>query len=362
MSIDFIALTILLFLLLPLSYLKISIFKDQITPSLAFPRILDLKIPTRKTKWAAYPNKLHFAAFIFFAIAFIDPHLWLKRAVPLRPPSHSELPTKGIAIYLALDQSGSMAGEAKEVNGKRISKIDLLKNVTRQFIQDHPSDLIGLVSFARIPRVLVPLTLDQGVLLKELEKINVVQKPDEDGTGIGYAIFKTASLIAATRYFSEELRKEAAPPYTINGAAIIVVTDGFQDPSKLDLGNRLRTMELDDAANYVKKQNIHLYIVNIDPAFASPEYAPHRRLLEEITKETGGHFFMVEDSRNLQSIYKEVDRLEKGNISQEAAAQSPKGEDEKKSRFSFYPFFIGMGLLCLFLALWLESWVLKRIP
>lgn len=366
-ALDYTATAFLLAGLLAIILLKHFLFPKSPSPSLAFSRLADLKQKTWRSHLIPLPRKLHGIALACFMIAFIDPHFLFpksslrhKQSFPLR-----ELPTEGIAIYLALDQSGSMAEPVNAVNehGKiaPIPKIDLLKRVTKQFILKHPSDLIGLVSFARVPRVLVPLTLDQETLLKQLGLIQVIKSSNDDGTAIGYAIYKIANLLSATRHFANDLQQKGRPPYTIKSAVIIVVTDGFQDPSRLDQGNRLRTLELDDAAAYAKSQNIRLYVVNIDPILATAKYAPQRRQLQKITELTGGKFYLVSDSQALEDIYAEIDQLEKGSIAKEVHVQT---QDTKSAytRFSLYPFFLCFGMICLFLSLFLESTLLRRVP
>ncbi len=366
-TVDYLASGLLLMFLLAIFLIKKRLFLTYTQPSLAFSRLKDLQQSSWRSRLVPYPSKLHLAALICLMIAFIDPHLLFPKSSSLMKLSHPyrEIPTEGLAMYLVLDQSGSM-GESVVATGKNnlkesIPKIDLLKQVTRQFIIDHPSDMMGLVSFARVPRVLVPLTLDQDTLLKQLDQIQVAKNLDNDGTAIGYAIYKTANLIAATRHFAEDLRQGGKPPFTIKSAVIIVVTDGFQDPNRLDYGNRLRTMELDDAAAYAKSQNIHLYVINIDPSFSSAQFAPHRRQLTSITAQTGGGFYMVTDNQELKDIYASIDRLEKGTVSREASLH---GLDEKSAyaRFSLYPFFILLGLGCLLAALFLDAFILKTVP
>lgn len=366
-AVDWTAIGILLGAMPVIGLLKFFFFKHRESPSLAFSRVADLKYSSWRSSLASAPDWLHLLALISFIIAFIDPHLLFpksaspsKQLLPI-----NELSTEGIAIYLVLDQSGSM-GESVEVRGERnqkemIPKIDLLKHVTKDFILSHPSDLMGLVSFARVPRVLVPLTLDRQTLLNQLGRIQVIKNPDEDGTAIGYAIYKTASLLSATRQFADDLKEKGRPPYTIKSAVIIVVTDGFQDPSHLDKGNRLRTLELDDAAAYAKSQNIRLYVINIDPILSRAQYDPQRRQLKQITELTGGDFYLVNDFQQLQDIYAAIDLLEKGSISQMGATQSM---DSKTAfnRFSLYPFFIFAGMGFLFLSLFLNLTLLKVTP
>lgn len=366
-AIDYIATSILLGGLLVASLFKLFLFPRSPHPSLAFSRLSDLKLTSWRSRLASIPFKLHLGALLFFSLAFIDPHFLISQSFHIQnqhPPTPT-VPNEGIAIYLVLDQSGSMAEsvEATNENGKTklIPKIDLLKIVTKQFILNHSSDLIGLVSFARIPRVLVPLTLDQEALLKQLNQIQVAKNPEQDGTAIGYAIYKTTDLLAATRHFADDTQQQLHPPYTIKSAVIIVVTDGFQDPSRLDQGNRLRTLELDDAAAYAKSQNIRLYIVNIDPALSTAQYAPQRRQLQKITSLTGGKFYLVNDNQQLKDIYTDIDHLEKGKILTSPTEQSLH-HPSAFIRFSLYPTFLIIGMICLFLSLFLESILLKRIP
>jgi Ca-activated chloride channel family protein len=365
-AIDHVTTSILLGGLFIATLFKIFIFPASPSPSFAFSRLSDLKLRSWRSRFARFPTQLHYTAVICFMIAFVDPHfLFLKSSFAPSHPLSNEFPTEGIAIYLVLDRSGSMA-QSVEITGEngqseRLPKIDLLKRVTQQFILNHPSDLIGLVSFARVARVLVPLTLDQTALLKQLHQIQLAQSPEEDGTAMGYAIYKTAHLLSATRHFANDLQEEGKPPYTIKSAVMIVVTDGFQDPSRLDRGNRLRTMELDDAAAYAKSQHIRLYIVNIDPALATAQYAPQHRQLQAITKLTGGQFYLVNDSQDLKEIYQAIAQLEKGTISPAVNLQMT---DPKSAytRFSLYPFFLALGIGCLFLSLFLDSTLLREVP
>lgn len=359
-AIDPVATGILLLGLLAIGFLKNHFFSKKIAPSLAFSNVKIIQYSSWRSRLAHFLPKLHAIAFGSLLIAFVDPHfLFIKSSLIETKQKTNLLPTEGTAIYLVLDVSGSMSQSVS--NGRKsTSKIDLLKNVTQQFIKDHPNDLIGLVSFARVPKVLVPLTLDQETLLDQLNQIQVVQNEDEDGTAMGYAIYKTAQLIAATRHFANDLNQQGKPPYTIKSAVIIVVTDGFQDPSHLDKGNRLRTMELDDAASEVKNQQIHLYVINIDPALSTSQYAAQRRQLQSITTLTGGQFYLVDNQQQLEDIYSAINQLEKGTILKEPTRSVQKKTDF--NRFSLYPFFITFGLLTLLIALFIDTFIVKVVP
>lgn len=363
---DYVAFVILIAASFLFSLLKIIFSRNSGTPSWKFSDVKQFKTRSIKLGMIGIPRKLHLGALFFFMSAFADPHFLTDRirSDSSKPSTSEVIPSEGIAIYLALDQSGSMGKKITITeNGvkKSVSKMEMLKEITGRFISGHPNDLLGLIAFARIPRVLVPLTSDQKTLIEKLNEIQVVDRPEEDGTAIGYAILKTVRLISATRYFAEQMRKEKLPPYVIKSAAAVIVTDGFQDPNRLDAGNRLRTIELEEVSNYARDERIRLYIVNLDPEFASSDYAPHRRQLKKITEKTGGAFFMIEDPGKLEEIYDRIDRLEKGTIFRKGSIAKDKSIPES-IRFSLYPYFIASGLFCLLAAVAIDAGFLRRVP
>lgn len=328
-----------------------------------------------RIRFASWVNSLKWLGLFAFLLAFADPHFFIEKKIsefdempPYLPP------TEGIAIYLLLDQSGSMA-EVVPVyssNGprKRMTKIDLLRQVTKQFIDGdpalglagRPNDLIGLISFARGAEVMSPLTLDHKAILEQLSHFQAIGNRDQDGTAIGYAIYKAASLIAATRHYSQELVDKGEPSYTIKNSVIILITDGMQDPNPLDQGKRLRNIDIPDAAAYAKKQDIRLYIVNVEPKIATEEFAPNRRQMQRAAELTGGKLLIVNNTTNLEDIYQEIDRLEKSSLPITLQKLDKKDRPDTYRRLSLYPFLIAFGLFSLFCGLMLESTLFRRVP
>ena len=203
--------------------------KGFIEPYIAFSDVQSLLKDQGRLRWAMWPPKFMWAAFFCFLAAFIDPHLLIERKGANNP---SNPPTEGIAIYIILDQSGSMKEQVfihTQSGDRLLSKIDIVKQVTKQFIegdpklglQGRPNDMIGLIFFARAARVMAPLTLDHNVVLQQLAKYNVIGIMDQDGTSIGYAIYKAANLMAATRHYSQELAAKGQPAYIIKSNVIL---------------------------------------------------------------------------------------------------------------------------------------------
>lgn len=320
--------------------------------------------PNLREKWYRLPFWLKIASLLFLTLAWMDPHFYL-----LRPfadsgeglPSHT--PREGIAIYLVLDQSGSMAQkitvDSPEKGRISVAKIQFVREITRDFVKGLPNDLVGLIGFARAAQVLSPLTLDHQAILDQLKDFWTVKRQEEDGTSIGYAIFKTANLIASTRHFAEELKEKS--PYAIKSSIMLIVTDGFQDPNPLDRGDAYRSIELMDAAKYAKEQGVRVYIINVEPKIASEEFGSERRVMQKVAEVTGGKFYLLNNLGELQTIYADINQLEKSTFPV-TAKLSKQEQPLRYQRFSLYPYLIACGLICLFASLLLETTLFRRAP
>ena len=185
-----------LFILCILGFLflliRLLLKKRKQTPSLGFSSLQFFKGAPKslKARFVHFPQYAKTIALFSFAIAFLDPYVMLTTKLPVpeevpKETNHSEqqeeipIPSEGIAIYLVLDQSGSMNEGMFFSNSKgerfQSRRIDILKQVTSQFIKGNvsigldgrPNDIIGLIFFARKAKVIAPLTLDHSRLLEE---------------------------------------------------------------------------------------------------------------------------------------------------------------------------------------------------
>lgn len=329
------------------------------SPFVYFSNLKNLQTNNWKVHLSKLIKPLSYLSLGSFLVALADPHFFIQKETPgILNPQHN--PTEGIAIYLALDQSGSMS---EKINRTQ-TKIDLVKEVSSSFVKQRPDDLIGLIFFARASQVIAPLTLDHVAILKELKKFNNVQNQEDDGTAIGYAIFKAANLIAATKHYANDLIGKGKAAYDIKNAILVVVTDGLQDPSIKDEGNRLRFMSLEEAAQFAKEQGIKVYLINVDPQFNSSQYEPHRKLMKRITELTGGRFYIVDTSTSLDQIFNDINQLEKSAIVDPLLNQGVAKEEQPNlyRKVSLYPYFLALGLTLLGIVLLLNTTVLRKIP
>lgn len=370
MEIDWLALSFLI--LFWGAFYFLQRWRKSLSPVLYFSSLQDfINSPsTLPSRLSSLPQKLLYAALAAFSLAFLDIH-WVSppSANVLTPP---ETPKEGIAIYLVLDHSGSMDEKVLDTSAKgyrsSLPKIDTLKRVTKEFVEGdpesgltgRPNDLIGIVQFSRRAEVLVPLTLDHQSVIENLDQIAVSNAEEDQGTSIGYAIYKTASVIAATRHFAEALSLTSEKlPYAIKSAVIILVTDGFQDVNPKDRGNRFRSMEVEQAAAYAKAQDIKLYVINVDPRLNTKQFEPNRHQMQKLAESTGGAFFMVDQGRPLDSIYKTINFLEKSSLpSFGVQAEAALGI----RTFSLYPYFIALGLLFMGCSILSETTWLRKLP
>lgn len=347
-----------------------------------------------KTRFIYLPIWLESIALLCLLIAIANPYFLIQKdQKQAHNPSQSNskptenykreeiaLPTEGIGIYFVLDNSGSMSEPIRlhHNSNKSQSRLEVLKEVTKKFIkgdsrlglEGRKDDLIGLVSFARVAQVIMPLTLDYSLVLKELSQLKTVNSRDQDGTAIGYAIYKTVNTIAATQYYAQELLEEGEePPYKLLNTVMVLVTDGIQNPNPLDERHHLRTMGLMDAAKVAKQKGIRLYIINVEPLLAHPQYNEERKMLEEAAVLTGGRFYLAASAESLKDFYADIDRIEKEQIANQKKMDAKVKEmvyreDDlyKYQTLSISYALIWIGFILLMIAQFLNLTLLKRIP
>jgi len=209
-----------------------------------------------------------------------------------------EVLTEGIDIVLATDISSSMLAEDIRPN-----RIEATKAVAKEFIQGRKNDRIGLVVFAGEAYTQCPLTLDYSILLSFLDEIQVGMI--EDGTAIGMGI-----ATAVKRLKSSEAKSKV----------IILLSDGQNNRGEIDPITAAQTAQAFDIKIYTigaGTRGTALYPVE-DPFFGK-RYVPMKvdvdeELMQRIAQMTGGRYYRATDRKSLESIYREIDRLEKTEI------------------------------------------------
>src|ERR1700722_11187940 len=105
----------------------------------------------RRSHTGAFLAALRWLALALFIVALAQPRL---------TKSTTTVKESGVDIVVAFDMSGSMMSEDFVVDGKRVDRFNMARSVLKRFIDQRPSDRIGLIVFATQAFIDTPLTLD----------------------------------------------------------------------------------------------------------------------------------------------------------------------------------------------------------
>lgn len=346
--------------------------QDRQPSHLLFPGVLNLAAVKEnwRVRLAALPTWLQIASLVLLLIALINPR-FLAQGFSDPGERQDEQPsriqevefsTEGVALYLVLDCSSSMQQPVSGI-GSRISRFEMLRALTRDFVNKRPRDMIGLIAFARTAQVLAPLTLDHQAILSQLMSLSPVSSPSEDGTAMGYALFKTVNLISAVKHYAQRVAANRSASYDIQSVAVIVVTDGIPSVHPEDASHELRAMSMEQGAQSAAAAGIKTYIINIEPLIGAPQ---HRRQLDHMrcaAELTGGAFYLATNPQQLEAIYEEIDRMERSALPQKRRSQAeayPKQEGAVWREYALTPYLLLMAWLLLVVGLGLESTWLRR--
>lgn len=220
-------------------------------------------------------------------------------ARPQSQLSWQDVTTEGIDIIIAMDVSASMLARDFEPD-----RLESAKDVAEKFIKARKNDRIGLVVYEGESFTQCPLTTDHKILIDLLREI----KPGmvEGGTAIGMGLATSVN----------RLRDSDA-----KSKVVILLTDG---------DNNAGSISPTTAAEIAREFDIRVYTIGVgsrgkalSPVGIFPDgryrfdYVDVRideEALQTIAEMTGGKYFRATNSQALDSIYKEIDLLEKTKI------------------------------------------------
>jgi len=208
--------------------------------------------------------------------------------------------TKGIDIVMAVDVSGSML--AKDLKPNRM---EALKRVAADFVNERPNDRIGLVVYAAEAYTKCPVTSDKAVVLDAIRSIkydNVLQ----DGTAIGMGLTTAVNRLKDSKAKSK---------------VIILLTDGV---------NNAGFIEPETASDIAQQYGIKVYTIGIGTngmaefpyaiapngqfMFRMMQVEIDQELMKSIARKTGGKYFRATGNQKLAEIYKAINKLETTEI------------------------------------------------
>ncbi len=268
-----------------------------------------------RRRFAHLPDVMMALAAVAMAVAL---------AGPRTPDDQTRIRSEGIAIMMVVDRSGSMNARDLVSDDIQVNRLDVVKRVFKQFVLGHdvdhdgmavhaagrgrPDDFVGLIAFARYADGLCPLTLDHGNLAAILDEISIVTHRTEDGTAIGEGLALAV----------EKLRRVDA-----KSKVIILLTDGVNNAGNI---TPLQAAEL------ARQHDIKVHCIGagstgwapvpaIDPFSGRQQFIRSRveideRTLKQIADICAGQCFRATDLESLAEIYKQIDRMERSEITE----------------------------------------------
>lgn len=230
----------------------------------------------------------------FFLITLILIVVALGR--PQRSNERVEQYTEGIDIMLVLDISESM-----DLQDFKPNRLEAAKQTAIDFIDGRFGDRIGMVVFAGEAYSLAPLTNDYKLLTELIKEISFSMM-EAKGTAIGSAI------AAATNRMKDA---ESA------SKVMILLSDGESNAGNVDplfAGQLASALDIKIYTIAVGKDGLVPYGTDF---FGRPQMVESyldETTLREIAKIGNGQFFRAADGGTLQSIFDQIDSLEKTEI------------------------------------------------
>lgn len=302
--------------------------------------------PPRRRSWrqrlARLPAWLLAAAVVLLAVSL---------ARPRTPQQESRVMREGIAIMMIVDLSSSMDARDMVEDDRSLNRLNAVQDVFRDFVtgtdrtagRGREDDLIGLVTFARYADSVCPLTLDHGSLLTMAASLQIVTRQEEDGTALGDGLG-----LAVERLRRSKAKSRVAILLTdgVSNAGVIEPLKAAELAHELDIkvyciGTGTRGMAPTPGLDFFGREVLVPRPVEID-----------EQVLQQIAEKTGGRYFRATDKEALAAIYREIDALERTEVSEVRYLQYAE----------HFPYFVGAGLSLLAGAVLLNGSLFRRLP
>ena len=261
-------------------------------------------------------------------------------ARPQAGTTSTEVLTEGIDIMLCLDTSGSMQALDFIWQDEHQNRLQVVKRVVHDFIKGRNNDRIGMVVFGAEAFTQCPLTLDYGILLSFLDRVEIGMAGD--ATAIGSALSVCVKRL-------KDLQSKSK--------VVIMLTDGRNNTGSIDP---------ETAAGMARTFGIKVYTVGVGTEGKVPflvdtiigKQAVYQRvdldeaILKKVAGITGGTYFKATNTEALAEIYRQIDQMEKTTI---------ETKEYTEYRELFHPFLL-CGLAFLLLEVVLTNTRLRKIP
>ena len=213
---------------------------------------------------------------------------WIGEPIPLQ--------NEGRDMMLAVDLSGSMKIQDMQYRGQNFRRVDVVKSVVADFVEQRQGDRLGLILFGDNAYLQAPLTFDRNTVKQLLEEafLGMAGNRTAIGDAIALGIKRLKERPDAARVLilltdGENTAGETSPQqaaelaaiagvkiYTIGVASDQLIEDGFGFFSN----TKRASADLDEGA------------------------------LQAIAQKTGGQYFRARDTQDLNAIYETLNTIE----------------------------------------------------
>ena len=225
--------------------------------------------------------------------------IWLllvtSAAQPVWLGDNRPQPTTGRDLMLLIDISGSMRHVDFRLHEEPAERLQVVKLVASEFVEQRRGDRLGLILFGSQPFLRAPLSHDRATIRALLQESEVALAGEYTAIGdaIGLGIKRMHDLKSDSR-------------------VMILLTDGANNEGRIPPRQ---------AAEIAAARGIRIYTIGVG-AVETPGPNPfgvwssdnaqrfERQVLEDIAAITRGHFFHVLDTAGLQAAYTRLNELE----------------------------------------------------
>jgi Ca-activated chloride channel family protein len=221
-------------------------------------------------------------------------------------------------ILLTLDLSLSMEGFLEWESGKvPPTKLELIQDAALQFVKTHQSDRLGLIVFGDDAFGVWPLSLDNAMMQKRLEKLASLLPPALRGTHVAKALDKSLDHFA---HFDHDATR-----------ILLLLTDGLDS---------IEPKVEEQLIRRLKQSKVSLYVLGMQLNDSTS--------IVKLARQVEGGYFNINNADELAKALRDIDRLER----------SPVTVNRRVDNEDLFAYFASSGLVLLLLSTMATSaWV-----